>query len=74
MLKNCYLKIIYDLLYEQIELCGIARKCEKKYLDIEGNKVEKIYSSWLTGGMEMVHPNILLHIDETGFNLNDCND
>ena len=66
--------MICDLLCEQIELCGIAERYEKMHANENREKCNKKDAFSLPIDMNLIHPDFLLHVNETGFNLNSHND
>ena len=66
--------MICDLLYEQMELCGIAERCEKMHVNKNGEKFNKKDVFGLSIDINLIYPDFLLHVDKTGFNLNSRND
>ena len=69
-------KHMYDFIYEQLCEMGIAKKREQPaYMDREGNIVEtEDEAHGMIVEYDLLHPELFLHLDETGCNTNMKND
>ena len=63
-------KIIHNLLCKEMENCGITIRCNKNYRNEIDEIVQISEALILPVNLVLKYPDFLLHVDETGFNLN----